>query len=208
MFLGCFKMCRFRHLTLRYFGNRIVLNPTQSSMIATRHQDGRQSRTRARVVTHSHRRGQEAFMRHGGIYQVFAGMLLGAALAQEDPLALNAHWRKFLCQHGWKERKPPLRTSASAETQFLMSKRACVALSLLPNDQIGAILLALQGLYAHKEIGAGILCVGGQDAFNRAKADLEWLHRIVTIPIWAVGILQFNACQVKRPSIISHHGTS
>jgi hypothetical protein len=48
--------------------------------------------------------------------------------------------------------------------------------------------LALQGLFQHKEIDVGILCVVGKETFARVKADLTWLGQVVTAPVLLVGL--------------------
>jgi hypothetical protein len=115
-------------------------------------------------------------------------MLTGAAQTQADFFAVSAHWQKSLREHGWKERKKPLQTSVFVADQFLKHGRACVSLSLVHGDQVGHVLLAMQGLFAHNEIDVGILCLEGKAPFAHVKADLEWLRPVVTVPMFVVAV--------------------
>jgi hypothetical protein len=142
-----------------------------------------------KIATHSHRNGHLALGRCGKPVLALMGMLMGATKSDEDIFAVATHWRKFLQQHGWRELKTPLKTSGFVEDQFLISGRACVNLSLVHGNQVGHVLLAFQGLFEHKQIRAGVLCVGGKDTLTRVKADLRWLQDTITVPIWVVAVI-------------------
>jgi hypothetical protein len=158
-----------------------------------------------KIETHNYRDGNQALLLCGKPVLAFVGMIVGASETNEDIFELATHWKKFLHEHGWKERKPPLQTSVFVEDQFVTYKRACVSLSLVHGDQVGHVLLAFQGLFAHKEIDAGVLCVSGKETFNRVKADLSWLQGIVTVPIWVVAVIPFDSRFLKKPLVISSH---
>jgi hypothetical protein len=153
-----------------------------------------------KIETHSHRDGHRALALHNRPVLAFVGMLVGTAETEGDLFEVAARWSRFLLDHGWKECRPPLQTSAFIKDQFLWHERACVNLSLVHGDQVGHVLLAFQGLFAHRDIDVGVLCVGGRETFNRVKADLSWLQDTVTVPIWVVSVIPFTGTGIDRPA--------
>ena len=121
-------------------------------------------------------------------YRIFAGLLVGAALARENIFATETHWRRFLRQHGWKEFRQPLQTSGFVRDEFLASGRARLSLALAHGNQVGHILLAFQGLFARRQMAVGILCVHTAETFSRVQTDLAWLRPVLTVPIWLVAV--------------------
>lgn len=141
-----------------------------------------------KIECYSHQRGLDVFMSQGKSHLRFAGMLVGTAQVDEDIFAVSAHWQKFLREHGWRGCKNPLQTSVFVKDEFLICGRACVTLSLVHGDQVGHVLLAMQGLFAHRQIDVGILCMEGKTTLARVKADLAWLDKVVTVPMFVVAV--------------------
>jgi hypothetical protein len=151
-----------------------------------------------RIALHSHRRAQEAFMNQES-YPAFAGMLVGPAQSSEDILDVARHWPKFLKQFGWRERTTPAHRSKLVAGKFLMCERVCLSLSLVNSGQASAVLRAFQRLFVRQEIDVGVLCVSGRDALARVKAELDRLHKDVTLPVFVVAVGHNGSCRRKRP---------
>jgi hypothetical protein len=149
-----------------------------------------------RIAIHSHRRAQEVFMGQES-YPVFAGMLVGAAQSNEDIPAVAAHWRRFLKQFGWRERTTPAHRNRLVAGKFLLRERACVSLSLEHRDQVRHVLPALQRLFARREIDVGVLCVSGDEARERTKAELARMRKTVTLPVFVVAVGDNGSCRRK-----------
>jgi hypothetical protein len=151
-----------------------------------------------RIATHSFKNAQEVFMGHES-YPAFAGMLVGTARSDEDILDVVAKWPRFLKQFGWKEHSTTEHRRGLIIEKFLLRERVCVSLSLVNSRQARAVLLVFQRLFIRQKIDVGVLCVGGDDAAKRVKAQLARLNGAVTVPVFVVAVGQNGTCRNKYP---------